>query len=394
MAVAPGTRPADRHPQEGSWHGGCKSAEFAVVLVLAGAGSVGSFAQQRPAVPPAADPAVPVTTVRVARQDVPVFTEGVGTVEAFNAVLVRSRVDGTLMEVPVREGQEVKAGDTVALIDPRPFKAVLDQAVAKKQADEAALANARLDLGRFQTLERQDFASRQQLNTQQATVAEDIAAIAGDQAAIEAAALNLWYCTITSPIPGRVGLRLLDPGNLVHATDTTGIITITQVRPIAATFTLPQEELPRVVAAMQEGPAPVLAFSSDDLTPLDTGVLLTPNNQIDTATGTITLKAEFPNMKNSLWPGQFINAHLQVGTDRNAVTVAQKVIQHGPEGLYVYVVKPNSTVAMQPVGVGYQTAALAVVTKGLNGGETVVIDGASQLDVGTRVAATPAQPAS
>ena len=370
-------------------------AVIAGMLVIGGAFIVKGFAQHA-AAPQATAPgqAIPVTTVATARRDVPVFTEGVGTVQAFNAVLVRSRVDGTLMEVPLREGQEVKAGDTVAIIDPRPFKAVLDQATAKKQQDEAALANARLDLGRFQTLERQDFASRQQLNTQQATVAEDVAAIAGDQAAIEAAALNLWSCTITSPIPGRVGLRLLDPGNLVHATDTTGIITITQDRPIAATFTLPQEELPRVVAAMAEGPAPVLAFSSDDSTQLDTGVLLTPNNQIDTSTGTITLKAEFPNMKNNLWPGQFINAHLRVSTDRNAVAVVQKAIQHGPDGLYVYVVKPDSTVSMQPVSVGYQTASLAVVTKGLNGGETVVVDGASQLDVGTRVAATPVEPAS
>jgi membrane fusion protein, multidrug efflux system len=362
-----------------------------IVIGLVVGSAIRSFAQH-PAPPEsgAADPAVPVTVVTAARRDVPVLTEGVGTVQALNAVLVRSRVDGTLMEVAVKEGQEVKPGDLIAVIDQRPYQAVLDQALAKQQQDEAALANARLDLIRYQTLARQDFAPRQQLDTQQAMVAQDIAALVGDQAMVEAARLNVAYCSITSPIPGRVGLRLVDPGNLVHASDATGIVTITQDHPIAATFTLPQEELPRVTAAMAQGSSRVVALADDDQTKLDTGSLLTPNNQIDTSTGTVTLKAQFPNPRNTLWPGQFINAALQIGTDRNAVTVPQRAIQHGPDGLYVYVVRPDAMAAVQPVSVGYQTRDDAVITRGLNGGERVVVEGASRLNVGTRVAATNA----
>jgi multidrug efflux system membrane fusion protein len=357
------------------------------LLVLAGAIAVRTFAALPAELPaPAADPAVPVAIATAERQDVPVFTEGVGVVQAFNNVLVRSRVDGTLMQVAVKEGQEVKPGDLLAVIDPRPYKAVLDQVTAKWHQDEATLANARLDLARYRSLERQDFASRQQLDTQQAIVAQDAAAIAGDQAAIEAAQLNLDYCSITSPIPGRIGLRLVDPGNLVHATDTGGIITITQDHPIAATFTLPQQELTRVSAAMTRATMPVLAFSSDDSTQLDAGTLLTPDNGIDASTGTIKLKAEFPNPHNTLWPGQFINAHLQLRIEPSAVTVPQRAIQHGPDGLYVYVVTPDSAAATQPVSVGYQTDKIAVVTKGLLGGEKIVVDGASRLDTGTRVA--------
>ncbi len=367
----------------------------AAMLGLAMLISARSGAQ--PASPPPASGgggAIPVIAAVVKRQDVKVFTEGVGTVVVYNSVLIRSRVDGTLMQMPVKEGQEVKQGDLIAVIDPRPYQAALSQAMAKKQQDEAQLANAKLDLARYQSLAKQDFASRQQLDTQQATVAQDTAAIAGDQAAVQAAQLNLTYCYITSPISGKLGLRLVDPGNLVHATDTTGIITVAQIHPIAATFTLPQEELPAVTAAIARGTAPVLAFSSNDTTQLDTGTLLTPNNQIDTATGTVTLKAAFPNPKNTLWPGQFINAHLQLDTERNVVTLPQAAVQHGPDGLFVYVVKPDSTVAIQPISVGYQAADLVVVTKGLDGGELIVVNGASRLEAGTRVAARTAPPAS
>jgi len=358
-----------------------------IVVAIGAIAAARGFAQHASAPAPSSpEPAVPVLTTRAVRSNVPVYLEGIGSVQADNAVLVRSRVDGTLMQVPVREGQEVKQGDVIAVIDPRPYQAALDQAMAKKQEDKAQLANARLDLVRYQSLARQSFATEQQLDTQQALVAQLVATIAGDQAAIEAAQLNLAYCYIASPIPGRVGLRLVDPGNLVHATDTTGIITITQIHPITATFTLPQEQLPRVTAAMAKGAVPVLAYSSDDSTELDAGTLLTPNNQIDQTTGTIELKAEFPNPHDTLWPGQFINAHLQVGTDLNAVTVPPAAIQHGPDGLYVFVVKPDRTVAVQPITVGYQTARLAVVTKGLNVGEQVVVQGQSRLDTGTRVA--------
>jgi multidrug efflux system membrane fusion protein len=339
---------------------------------------------------PDAAPLVPAVTAQAARQDVPIYADGVGTVQAYQSVLVRARVDGTLTQFPVREGQEVKQGDLIAVIDPRPYQAVLDQATAKKAQDEAQLANARADLARFQSLSRQDFASRQQVDTQQALVNQFVAAVAGDTAAIEAAQLNVGYCFITSPVDGRVGLRAVDPGNLIHATDTTGIVSIAQIHPIAATFTLPQDELPRVQADMTGGALPVLAYASDDHTELGQGTLLTPDNTIDTTTGTIRLKATFPNTRNTLWPGQFINAHLQIGLTRDAVTVPPAAIEHGPDGPYIYVVKPDATVASQPVAIGYQTDKLALIASGLAGGETVVVDGQSRLQPGAKIAITKA----
>jgi membrane fusion protein, multidrug efflux system len=334
---------------------------------------------------------VPVVTEKATRQDVPIYATGIGTVQAYQSVLVRARVDGTLTEFPVREGQDVKQGDLIAVIDPRPYQAVLDQATAKKAQDAAQLVNARLDLTRFQSLAKQDFASRQQVDTQQALVDQLVATIAGDAAAIEAAQLNVAYCYITSPIDGRVGLRQVDPGNLIHATDTTGIVTITQIHPISATFTLPQQELPRVQADMASGAAPVLAYASDDHTELGDGTLLTPDNTIDTTTGTIRLKATFPNKDGKLWPGEFINAHLQIGTAHDAVTIPPAAIEHGPDGLYAYVVKPDATIAQAAISIGYQNDKLAVVSSGLAGGENVVVDGQSRLQAGTRVAVTNAQ---
>ncbi len=331
--------------------------------------------------------AVPAGVTQAVRQDVPIYVTGVGTVEAYQSVLVRARVDGTLMQFPVTEGQDVKQGDLIAVIDPRPYQAALDQANAKKAQDETQLANAKLDLGRFLTLSKQDFAPQQQVDTQRALVGQDTAMIAGDDAAIEAAQLNLSYCFIRSPVDGRVGLRLVDVGNLIHSTDATGIVTITQIHPISATFTLPQEELPTIQADMHQGTLPVLAFASDDSTALDQGTLLTPDNAIDQATGTIKLKATFPNPQDKLWPGQFINAHLQISEAHDAVTVPPAAIQHGPDGLYVYVVDAHSVAQRQKVTVGYQTAQTAIVTSGLQGGETVVVNGQSRLQAGTRIAA-------
>ena len=336
---------------------------------------------------------VPVALAAATRADVPVFLRGLGTVQAFNAVTVKARVDGTLMEVKVTEGQEVKKGDLVAVIDPRPYQAALDAAMAKKAQDEAALSNAQRDLARYASLAKQDFASHQQVDTQQSSVAASTAGLKGDDAAIAAAQLNLSFCYILSPIDGRVGLRQIDPGNLIHANDAGGIISIAQLHPISVLFTVPQSDLPKILDAMRVHSLAVQAFTGDDKTELGAGELLTPDNGIDTATGTIKLKAGFKNTDNRLWPGQFVNAHLLVDTRRNALTVPSEAVQHGPSGLYVYIVKPDQTVGRQDVEIEQDTGSVAVVSKGLSGGERVVVSGQSRLQDGTRVTDTAGQAA-
>ncbi len=336
--------------------------------------------------PPASAAGIPVQATAAERQDVPVLLRNIGAVQAYQSVLIRARVDGTLDQILFREGQDVKAGDNLALIDPRPYQAALDQAQAKKAADEALLANAERDLARYANLARNDFASRQQLETQQATVAQDRAAIAGDDAAIATARLNLQFCHITSPIDGRIGLRLLDAGNLVHATDSQGIVSVAQIHPIAVIFTLPQDDLPQIHAAMARGTLPVQAFTADDKSQLGVGQLLTTDNGIDQTTGTIRLKAEFANTDNKLWPGQFVNARLQVDTLRHVVTVPSVAVQRGPNGLYVYIVKPDNTAAMQPVDVRQDDGRVAVIGNGVDEGVLVVTNGMSRLQNGSQVA--------
>jgi multidrug efflux system membrane fusion protein len=344
---------------------------------------VPAAAQQADSAPPSA---VPVTTARATRQDVSIYLRGLGTTQAFQSVQVRARVDGTLMQVAVKEGQDVNQGDLIAVIDPRPFRAALDAATAKKQQDDAQLANAQADLVRYAALAKQSFASRQQVDTQQAMVKQLVAQIAGDVAAVETAQLNLSYAFITAPVQGRIGLRQLDPGNMVHATDVVPIISIAQIRPISVVFTVPQDDLPRIATAMETGTLAVTAFGSDGKTELDQGTLLTPDNTIDSGTGTIKLKATFPNPHNRLWPGQFVNARLQLGTDRNALVVPARAVQNGPENLYVYVVQPDSTVVRKPVEVAREVDGLAVIAKGLDDGQVVVTEGQSRLQAGMRVA--------
>jgi membrane fusion protein, multidrug efflux system len=347
---------------------------------------VAAMAQSLPAAS-----AVPVTTVQALRQDVPVWLAGLGTVQALNTVLVRARVDGTLQQFAVTEGQMVGQGTLLAVIDPRPYQATLDQALAKKAQDQAQLANARLDLQRYSSLATKDFASRQQVDTQVALVNQRVATLKGDDAAIESAQLNLGFCFISAPFDGRIGLRQVDPGNLVHATDPGGIVTITQVHPITVVFTLPQADLPAIVTAMGKGALPVAARSSETKLSLARGTLLTPDNAIDTTTGMIRLKATFPNRDNKLWPGQFVEAQLLLRTDHAAVTVPTPVVQHGPDGLYVYLVNPDSTVQRQPVQ-AEDRGPVMVVTRGLDAGQQVVLDGQSRLENGIHVAATPAAP--
>ncbi len=330
-------------------------------------------------------PAMPVSTGKVTRANVPILFRNIGAVQAYQSVLVRARVDGTLDKYFVAEGQDVKRGDKLAQIDPRPYAAALAAAQAKKASDDAQLANAQRDEARYASLARSDFASRQQLDTQTAMVAQLRATLQGDDAAIAASQLNLDFTTITSPIDGRTGLRLVDAGNLVHATDATGLITLTQIRPIAVTFTLPQDSLPFIQEAMAGHELPVTAYSSDDQTELAVGQLATTDNMIDSATGTIKLKAVFANATTKLWPGQFVNVRLQVGVRSNALVMPTAAVQLGPDGPYTYVVKPNSTVALQPVKVVQDDGQVTVIGSGVDLGSEVVTNGQSRLQNGTAV---------
>jgi membrane fusion protein, multidrug efflux system len=337
--------------------------------------------------PVLAQPAgIPVDVVKALRQDVPVWLNGLGTVQAYYSVQLRPRVDGTLTQVPVTEGQDVKQGGLLAVIDPRPYQATLDAALAKKQQDEAQLANAQADLVRYDSLVRKDFASRQQLETQQAMVKQFTATLAGDDAQIESAQLNLSFCYITAPFDGRIGLRNIDPGNVVHSSELTPIVSIMQVQPIAVTFTLPQDSLSAITQAMGKHPLEVVAYASDDKTELDQGTLLTVDNAINVATGTIKAKATFPNRQHALWPGQFVHARLQIGIETGVVAVPSEAIQHGPDGLYVYQVQENKSVSVRPVKVSREEAGQSVVTSGLAEGALVVVTGQSRLQAGTTVA--------
>lgn len=344
---------------------------------------------------PASPPQVPVTTATAQVRDVPVFLEGLGTVQAYNVVEMKAQVNGTLVALPAHEGQEVKKGDVIAEIDPTPYKAALDQAVAQRTEDAALLQSAQLDLKRYQNLAQKDFAPIQQVDDQQAAVNKDMASVALDNAAIETAQFNLNNCILRAPIDGRVSLYQVDAGNLIEVASqtTTGIVSITQDKPISVVFTLPEADLAQVQAARAKGAVPVQASNSQDASQvLGTGTLVTPNNTINTTTGTISLKAAFANQDDHLWPGQFVNTRVQVNVLKNAVTVPELAVQHGPDGLFVYVVKPDQTVAQANIQVGYQDNGLAVVTKGLPGNQTVVVTGQSRLAQGTHVKATPASP--
>ena len=367
---------------------------LAVAALLAG--SLGALAQSAaPEAPATAAQAaasrgngVPAGVAPVTRADVPVILRNVGLVQAFQSVLVRARVDGTLQTVDFTEGQTVKPGDLLAVIDPRPYQAALDQALAKKRADEAQLMNARLDLARYSELAKSQFATRQSVDTQLATVAQLVANIEGDTAAIDTAQLNLSFTRVTSPIEGRAGLRMIDVGNLIHASDAAGIVTITQIHPIALIFTLPQDTLPQVMEAMHGGTLAVSAFASDDHGELARGTLLTVDNTIDQTTGTYKLKAVFSNLDEKLWPGQFVNARLFVRTLPGALTVPSTALQRGPRGVFVYTVAADQTVAVTPVDVVQDDGQIAVIGRGVTADMKVVISGQSKLQNGTRVAPT------
>ncbi len=323
--------------------------------------------------------------------DVPVILEAVGTAQALNTVTVRSQVDGRLLELAFREGQDVKKGDLLARIDPTIYQAQYDQAVAKKAQDEANLANARLDLERYVNLAKTNYGSKQQADTQRAAVAQLEAQVKSDQGAIDNAKAYLDYTTITAPIDGRIGIRLIDHGNLVRAADTTGIVTITQIQPIALVFALPQQNLRAVNTAIQRGPLVVEALESDNQTVLDTGKLEVVDNQVDQTTGTVKLKASFPNGSLQLWPGSFVNVRLTVDVMQGMTVVPTASVQRGPNGAFVYAVEDDKAV-LKSVTVSRQTETVAVVTAGISPGERVITTGFARLTDGDRVRVAEAAP--
>ncbi len=342
-----------------------------------------------PGLPAMAQPAqgVPVTVGKPARKDVPVFLDGLGLVSASKTVVLHPRVDGTLDKVLFTEGDMVKAGQVLAVLDPRPYQALLDQVVAKKATDEATLVNARLSLGRSSQLARNQFETQATVDANSSQVAQLLATIKGDDATIAAARLNLEFTQITAPFDGRVGLRLTDPGNFIRAADNTnpGIVTLSQISPVSVTFTLPQDQLPQITGAMATAKPPVIATTPDGKTDLSKGAVLTIDNAIDTTTGTIKVKAIFPNTDLKLWPGQFVNARVLVGVLRNVLTVPSAAVQRGPAGLFVYTIKPDQTALAVPVDVAQDNGSVAVIDKGLAEDATVVLAGQSRLTNGSHV---------
>lgn len=405
-----------------------------ILIVLLAAGGIGYAVHRR--IGPSAQHAarngagqpVPVVVAKAATKNVPVWLDALGTVQAFNTVTVRAMVDGPLISVNFKEGQDVKQGDVLARIDPRIYQATLEQDTAKKAQDEANLANAKLDLARYEKLAKTAYTSAQQADTQRATVAELQAQIKQDQAQIDTARTQLSYCTITAPISGRTGIRQIDQGNIIHTTDTNGLVVITQLHPISVVFTLPQQDLGTVQQAMQAGPVTVVALptgaaptgaaamsglqSGPGLSPggntsaavdppgepsasqpvLDHGTVAVLDNQVDSSTGTIKLKATFPNKGLKLWPGGFVNVRLLAHTLPNVTTVPPVAVQRNTNGTFVYVVHDDGTAHRQNVTIGYQDADVAVVTQGLNPGMQVVVDGVSRLTDGAKVT-LPAPPA-
>ena len=336
----------------------------------------------------AARSAGPVTIVpgTVVQKDVPVYVDGIGTVQALNTVSVRSRVDGQLVKVFFTEGQDVKGGDVLAQIDPMPFRTLLDQAMAKKNQDEVQLANARLDLNRYQEMVAKNVIARQQFDTQKALVGQLEAAVKTDQAAIDGAQVQLNYTTVTSPIDGRIGMRQMDVGNIIRASDTNGLVVITQLRPISVVFTLPEQNLNEIHRQASAGaPLEVLAVARDNNTLLAKGTLAVIDNQIDTTTGTIKLKATFPNEDLQLWPGQFVNVRLLLKTLRDGIVVPVQVIQYGPNGSYAFVIRGDQTVEMRPVKVAQTDNGEALISEGLRAGESIVVDGQYKLQEGSKV---------
>ena len=355
-------------------------AGAAVLLTACGGGSAsgGKKGQKKDEGP------IPVDVATVQQQDVPVYLEGLGTVQAFNTATIRAQVSGRLVAVPFKEGDEIKAGDVIARIDPRTYQATLDQALAKLAQDQATLHSAQLDLKRYQDLVPQGYVSQQQVDQQKATVEQTQALIKADQAAIESDRVQLSYCTITAPFDGIAGIRQVDIGNLVSSSDASGIVTLTQIKPIAINFTLPEQALSQIHAVDVKAMT-VLAIDRNNQQELAHGELMAVDNQIDQTTGTIKLKARFSNEEQRLWPGQFINVRLLVRTADNALTIPAQAVQMGPQGSFVYVVDDQHKAQVRAVTPGQIEGGIVLIDKGLKAGETVVVDGQSRLTPGAAI---------
>jgi membrane fusion protein, multidrug efflux system len=342
-------------------------------------------AVEPPARAATAPPAIPVTVTQALQHDVPIFLSGLGTVQAWNTISIHSQINGTLQSINFIQGQEMHKGDTLALIDPRPLQAALDQAVAKKAEDQALLVDDEKDLDRFKLMAAKDYQTQQNVDLQQAKVDTTKATIEADQAAIEGAQTQLSYATIAAPIDGVAGFRLLDAGNIIHTTDPNPLTVITQIKPIQVIFTLPQKDLADVREAMLGGSVPVLAFDQDNEHQLAQGELMLINNQINQTTSTISLKASFPNDDARLWPGEFVRIRIKVATRKDAITVPPVAVQRGPNGLYTWVVKPDNTVDQRNIETMPVDNDLTIVTKGVAAGERVVVDGQYRLEAGSRI---------
>jgi membrane fusion protein, multidrug efflux system len=359
------------------------AAALAVVLVVLGAWVW--LSRQPPAPKPPPPIAVDVATVQ--RADVPVYLQGLGTVQAFYTVTVTARVDGQIEKVAFKEGQDVRKGALLVQIDPRPYQAALGVAIATRDKDRAQLANAHRDMERYAQLAPEDLASKQTVDTQQALISQLTAQLKGDEAAIDSARTQLDYTTITSPIDGRTGIRLVDPGNIVHAADTTGMVVVTQLEPIAVIFTLPEEAFGQLSAALARSPVAATALARDGSEDLDTGTVELIDNQIDQTTGTIRIKAILPNKQRRLWPGEFVNMRILTEMQHQVLTIPSAALERGPDGMFTYVVQPDSTVTVAPLVAGVQNGNTVVIEKGLEAGQRVVVSNQFRLQPGSHVRA-------
>lgn len=386
----PGTNPRPAADRRFPWKMTLTLVLAAVVCVVA-VKRKGQASDSKPSAG-ASDGAFPVSAVvgTVAEKDVPIYLDGLGTVQAFNTVTISSRVDGQLQKLAFREGEDVRAGDLLAQIDPDPLRTQVEQAEAKKAQDEAQLAFARVELKRDADLLATKIVSQEVYDTQNAQVNQLAAAVKADEAAIDSARVQLNFTRITAPIDGRTGIRLVDAGNIIHAGASNGIVVLTQLRPISVVFTLPEQSLEEIQKQLSQGEMSVLAVGRDNSTVLDRGKLAVIDNEIDTSTGTIRLKATFPNSELRLWPGQFVNARLLLTVRRGGMVVPASVVQRGPEGAYAFVVNDDMTVKMSPVQVAQIDQGQALIDSGLSPGERVVVDGQYKLQPGSKIKPTEA----